>query len=313
MNNKIVATSVSLDDFKQAFLGSENFLTMPCWKYVTHLVVKDFLNIATADGAVVVAGLSDRFGWTIYKSLLRKLVETYPHLTLLLEFHEVINRDLLYGSLKFPCCKVAAFVSDNFPAGSVGLCMRVLNYISVVNIETGLGASLNCVRVNLQHARHNSCKIWADIENPHFYLSKAQAAYFDGVFVHKLSKPKYPLSTTVLKIVNPFSDAKIAFAAHAGMMTRPIFQDGSDATMVDFATAQLDKLREPSMFNTCLKHWRDLAANPCAACSKCVSLNSICAAQSNAPGSCSTEKAKTGTVVSADSEAVAGMIFLLDD
>lgn len=303
-----VATTIDLNDFKNAFLGTNNFVDMPCWKYITHLVVKDFLNIAVADNEVCVAGSADRFGWVIYKSLLRQITEKYPNITVLLEFHELVGRDLLYGAKKFPCCKIGEFIADNFPKGKVGLSIRVVNYMSAINLEAGIGASINCLRATYGYP------LWMDIENKNFRLSNEQASYFDGVFAYRgrISGPQK--TKTIIKIERPFVDARVAYNDYAGMMTRPLFQDGSDATMLEFYNVEFAKLRDPSMFNTCLKEW-NLAAqqNPHTPCSKCALPKSVCEAQLSAPGSCSKQTGRTATLLNAENEEVAGMIFLLDE
>lgn len=288
--SRIVATVVSLDDFKKAFLGTSNFLSLPCWKSLTHVVVRDFLNISTAGNEVCVAGSANRFGWVVYKNLLRKLLETHTHLTLLIEFHELIGRDIMYGSRRFPCCDMENFLNDNFPTGKVGLCMHVLNYMSILNLESGLGAALQCLSANMG----TRFSVWADIENQHFHLTDTQFAFFDGAFMYR--NPRLTVEQkkrVVVKVEKPFIDAKIAYINYAGMMTMPIFKDGSDAAILPFDKARLDKLANPSMLNTCLKEWHSLAQQHLhAPCPKCALPRSVCVAQSNAPGSCSKQRAQ---------------------
>jgi len=285
--SKVVATVVSLEDFKKAFLSAENFLTLPCWKSITHLVVRDFLNISTVGDKVCVAGGADRFGWPVYKSLLKQLLEAHPNLTLVIEFHEVIGRDLMYGARRFPCCDVENFINSTFPAGRIGLNMRILNYISAINIDSGLGAALRCLASNMGER----FSLWVDIENKHFSLTPAQMAVFDGVFMHRNSRLTFEQKkNVVIKIERPFIDAKLAYLTYAGMMTTDLFKDGADAAVLSFDMAQLDKLANPSMLNTCLKEWHLLAQqNPHERCSKCALPNNVCAVQSDAPGSCSKQ------------------------
>lgn len=298
---RVVATVVTLEDFKKAFLGTENFLSLPCWKSLTHIVVRDFLNISTVGNEVCVAGLADRFGWVVYKSLLRKLLEKHPNITVIIEFHEIIGRDLLYGSRRFPCCELENYINENFPTGKIGLCLRVLNYMSVMNLDSGLGAALKCLAANMG----SRFSLWADVENKHFHLNVEQITFFDGVFMHRDTHLSQELKKRiVVKIEKPFIDAKVAYLNYAGMMTMPIFKDASDAAILPFDKARLDKLANPSMLNTCLKEWNLLALeNPLESCAKCALPNSVCAAQSAAPGSCSNrrEQAASPSNVSDDS------------
>lgn len=305
-HSKVVATVVTLEDFKKAFLDADNFVALPCWKSVTHLVVRDFLNIAVSDGEVCVAGLANRFGWVVYKAILQRILTTYPHITLLIEFHELIDRDLLYGARRFPCCAVEDYFNDQFPEGKVGLCLRVLNYMSVINLEGRLGAALKCLAANMG----SSFSLWADVENKNFYLNPTQIAFFDGVFMHRNARlTDDQKKRVVIKIEKPFIDAKLAYVDYAGMMTMPIFKDGSDAAILPFDKARLDKLANPSMLNTCLKEWHLLAQqNPRERCAKCALPNNVCAALSDAPGSCSKQTAQSeSSSISSEPE-----VFVLD-
>lgn len=310
---KVVATTVTLEDFKKAFLCTENFISLACWESVTHLVVRDFLNISTVGDEVCVAGLADRFGWSVYKSLLRRLIDAHPNITLLLEFHEIIDRDLLYGSRRFPCCDVEAFINENFPTGNVGICMRVMNYMSCMNLDSGLGTALKCLAANMG----KRFSLWLDVENQYFSHNAdfaKQLTFFDGVFMRRCPRlnPEQK-KQVVVKIEKPFIDAKVAYLNYAGMMTCPIFQDGSDASILPFSKARLDMLANPSMFNTCLQEWHSLAQqNPYERCSKCALPNSVCAVQSDVPGSCSKQ---TDPIESTSNDSCLddGMIFVLEN
>ena len=306
--SKVVATVITLEDFRIAFLDTENFVDLPCWQSVTHIVVRDFLNIALADGEVCVAGLANRFGWVVYKSILQRLLDAHPHLTLILEFHEIIDRDLLYGSRKFPCCAVEDYLTHQFPTGNIGLCFRVMDYMSVVNLDGSLAASLKCLAANMG----DRFSLWADIENKHFSLTASQFALFDGVFMHRNARlTADDKKRVVLKIEKPFIDARLAYVSYAGMMTVPLFKDGADAKLLPFDKARLDKLANPSMLNTCLKEWHSLAQlNPHGPCSRCALPNNVCVALSDAPGSCSSQTAQDA--LSSISSSTDEEVFVLE-
>lgn len=311
---KIVMTTVTLPEFRETFMGTSTFLSRPCWQAVTHLVIKDFLAIDSNTGKIGVAGSADRFGWQLYKSLLRKLVEQYSHLTLLFEFFSTIDRDLLLGATKFPCCELNRYLNEEFPQGQIGLSLRVMNYMSLINLDSGLGASLTCFRAN------TNFDVWINLENPHFRLTKEQMVFFDGMVAtyDPLVIRRHP--KTVLKVLDGRSDAKVAYLEYAGMLVKPIFNDFADALMLRYDTVDHSHLMNVSQLNTCLHEWAMLErSNPRAPCARCGKPKSTCAVQSSAPGSCSTETGRLGRMLAAsvvdddDLQEIAGMVFVLDE
>lgn len=281
---KIVAASLDLNELRVAFMGTQNFVSLPCWASITHLVIRDFVNIF--DGEVSIAGLADRFGWIIYASILRRLMNEYPKLNVVIEFHEIISRDILYGKIPLPCpCKLVDFVNDTFPR-NVGLCFTVHKYMSLANFEGDLGTKMAYLRKDLN--------LWLNVENPEFKVSNADINRFDKVVLHRPSRIAYNrLHSVIFKIEKPFSDAPYAYYNCAGMMTCPLFKDGPDATVLPFAKVLFKNQHKPSMLNTCLKLWHDLSLKaPSEQCAKCALPNSVCAVQSSAPGSCSTQTHK---------------------
>lgn len=299
---QIVATSISLADLKIGFLSCANFMSLACWSKLTHLIIEDFLNIQIADGRVRVAGEADRFGWREYKKILNELAKRWPQLTLLLEFHEIIGRDLLYGKLKFPCCDIEEFVKLNFPESNVGLSLRVLFGMSVMNLDRGLGNALQCFR------QQNDRQIWLNIDNKHFVLNRDDAIIFDGIFRFRQGSMHQLEHKTVLKMPTERDEqeARIAYHDYAGMMTKPLFRDKTDALfMLPGGSSQLSR---------CLEVW-----DRCGECPKCDVPDNICAAQCIAPGSCSrrTEQNDQDESVLIDGSRGCpeplGQLFLMDD
>lgn len=274
---KFVVTKISLSDFKIGFLSCANFMNLACWQNLTHLIIEDFLNIQLVDGKVRVAGEADRFGWREYKKILNQLAGKWPHLTILVEFHETVGRDILYGKLKFPCCDIEDFLRLNFPERNVGLCLRVLFGMSVINLDRGLGNALQCFRTQ------NDRQVWLNVENRHFVLNHDDALLFDYIvrYVAAGGGGRGP-SKMILK-VDDEHEARLAFAGnYAGMMPSiPIFRDRPDALILP--TMQGGK----SLFARCLQVWAQL--DRCEECPGCDAQGSICAAQCNAPGSCSRQ------------------------
>lgn len=277
---KIVATSISLMQLQRMFMDSTNFLDLPCWSVITHLIVEDYFQVIDIV-RVVHTTSSQCLGWKVYKKMLQRL-QIVHNITLLFEFNEYHNRQVLTGSLKLPCCALTNYLDKEFAYAKTGICLRVPTRMSSINFDDGFGAGLQCFGQNA------NAEIWLNIENPYFRFYNTRM--FTGVFAYV---PGTVHPNTVLKIRTNFAqmDSQMAYFNYRGMMTIPIANDRSDAftcKLKDLTSVALARL---SMLNTCLLQWNRCAQqkNGAELCRRCGEPNSICAAQKFAPGSCSNQ------------------------
>lgn len=313
---KIVATVLDLESFQRLFMGAEHFLDLPCWASITHLVIDDYLSLTYSGGNVEPAGSAMRFGWTLYKSLLKRLLQKYPRMNLILQFHTLVMPRIWKG--EFPCCSLLRYLDSEFHG-----CPRVgvsffVNDTHPVDMKL-CSESIKCFRSKCEY------QVWLnDYGVKGFILQREEMPIFTGVFTaHNTYRVyRHPVSVMKIDVKKDYArQAALVYAddKYAGMMTIPLGMDRPDASLVPLKDVDSARLRPISMFNQCLMQWQRLASkNPNEPCSRCALPGSTCAAQSNAPGSCSTRTGQSATVLAADEDKnnqqlqLAGLIFPLE-